>query len=340
MAFESIVCPECRATQGFTQVEVNTYYCSYHKGLFTWVDPRQVTVVQVASSCSCGNRVEFQCQLCKQGLCADCDAVEAQKRIITRAGPHASEWELSKNVLGSVLVSMRGFGYLEYVHPPTIWSITGNRVTTVDVGEGVLGPYLSLGDILPQLAKDPVGLRHVCCACVLGGIPSTAEAIASGRECERPACGAPPSGDCRCCGGAFCSRHLKGNVSEFLGRSGLRYGDSKRFRLPSQAGFCLICGDECMVAALEAIEKMLLANPWARVIGMERKVCSLLDDFDQTPRPCRRGQFFAERVTRFRVPIAFGPVHGPTYDAPASYDFALWTYQVLDQRDQVSPAPA
>jgi hypothetical protein len=44
MAFESIVCPECRATDGFTQVEPDTYYCPYHKGLFKYVDSSLITV--------------------------------------------------------------------------------------------------------------------------------------------------------------------------------------------------------------------------------------------------------------------------------------------------------
>jgi hypothetical protein len=39
MGFESIVCPECRASEGFTKVEADTYYCPYHKGLFKYVDP-------------------------------------------------------------------------------------------------------------------------------------------------------------------------------------------------------------------------------------------------------------------------------------------------------------
>lgn len=340
MAFESIACPDCNATADFKQVDADTYYCPYHKGLFKWVDPSRVKVTQVASDCSCGNSVVFQCQLCKQGLCAKCDAIESQKRILEKEGHRSSGWRKKGDALSRVITPVRGFGYLEYVHPSTVWSITGNRVKKTDVAGRVLGPFLTLGDILPQLSADPAGLRHVCCTCVVAGVPLAVAAITSGQECEQPGCGTAPAGTCRCCGNHFCAQHFMRNVSEFIGRSELVYAESKRFRLPSRAGLCLICGDECMLAALEAIERLLGANPWARVFGLERKVSDMLDEFDRTSRACRRNQFFDQRITSFRVPPVFGPVHGPTYDAPASYDFKFSTYTVLDERDQVSPAPA
>lgn len=240
MAFESIACPECRATDGFTKVEPDTYYCPYHKGLFKYVDPSLITVRHEGAFCPCGNRVEFRCQLCGQGCCAECDVIEWQMGAWTPSGHPSLQPSRHPRKL---VVPVRDFGYLEPRKVNTrkdsgdaraiaYWKSAererelGALLSCAPTKDGILvdgriedggafglGPILYADDILPQIARGPAsGLRHVCRSCLIAGVPATLDAIAKGRECEHPCCGTSPDGECRCCGSSFCPKHFRSSV--------------------------------------------------------------------------------------------------------------------------------
>src|SRR5271170_7364206 len=80
MPFEGFVCPQCRADRDFIKIEEDTYYCPWHKGLFKYVDQGRDPVQGGRDFCPCGNMIEFQCQLCRAGVCGECDIVQWHKR--------------------------------------------------------------------------------------------------------------------------------------------------------------------------------------------------------------------------------------------------------------------
>jgi hypothetical protein len=69
--FESITCPECQADKDFVQVEPDTFYCPYHKGLFKHVDP--TGQLGGAALCPCGIIARSRCNKCAKPVCASCD---------------------------------------------------------------------------------------------------------------------------------------------------------------------------------------------------------------------------------------------------------------------------
>jgi hypothetical protein len=76
MGLEAIVCPYDGATDGFTKVEPDTYYCPHHKGLFKYVDPTRIIVDHRQSFCDghcgpCGARADAECVRCGRPHCID-----------------------------------------------------------------------------------------------------------------------------------------------------------------------------------------------------------------------------------------------------------------------------
>src|SRR5258708_4703481 len=179
MSFEGVVCPEDGAREGITQVEADTFYCSHHKGLFKYVDPSRIKVQVEGTFCPCDNLVNFRCQLCKRGLCPECD-VTGQPELVVCTG---------------------SFGYLESVSSSTAFVPIYGRISMSRAS----GPTLCAVEILPQLGRP----RHSCGACLETGILAAIEAIASGRICEHPGCPENTKASCKCCGSAFCGQHLR-----------------------------------------------------------------------------------------------------------------------------------
>lgn len=201
MPFEAVVCPECRADKDFTQVEPDTYYCPFHKGLFKYVDPRQLKVKVEETYCPCGNRAEFQCQLCKEPHCRECETVGVQRR---RDG--------SEIIMSSVLLDSPGFGYMAVllaVHQYKRWSLSEGGLVAKKPASGLAGPFLMGGDVLPQIPAAVNGvLRHLCLSCLSARVPAAAKRIAAREQCEVPGCGEPAQKRCRCCAQGFCAEHV------------------------------------------------------------------------------------------------------------------------------------
>src|SRR5258708_246898 len=120
MSFEGIVCPDCGASAGITQVEPDTFYCSHHKGLFKYVDPSRIKVQVEGSFCSCGNRVEFRCQPCNEGLCAECDAIEWQMGART---PSDHPMRRPSRDPRKLVIPLQSFGYL-VIRKPNVFEPT------------------------------------------------------------------------------------------------------------------------------------------------------------------------------------------------------------------------
>jgi hypothetical protein len=115
--------------------------------------------------CRCGNSIQFQCQLCKTGMCWSCDVIEWRQR----------------NQFPRILVPTPGIGYLKKIDRTAAeWSISDNRIMQVgSAGGTIVGPFLYSDDILPGLIEAHA-LRHVCCACVTAAAVTAAEMIVSG----------------------------------------------------------------------------------------------------------------------------------------------------------------
>jgi hypothetical protein len=319
-----MACPACGATEGLKQVEADTFYCSHHRGLFKWTAADRLRVDTSSYFCACGNRIKFQCHLCKNGLCEDCDVVEAQARLIGDPDNHRQNKERA-DLFGRLVLPVQGFGYLEITHQTQMWTIARDRIEPVPVPDGVIGPFLGVADIWPQLPADPDSLRHVCCSCVAGKVPETAEAIASGKICADPGCGAASAKRCSCCGDAFCAQHFERQLNKEV----LYYAAWKQYRQPNRAGLCDMCGDESELIVREKIDD-LFKNPLADLPGSQRRVAKLIDRHDATPRPCSKNRIFDTEMTK----------KSRAYGSHSSRSFEISTYKIVDERDKVNPRPA
>jgi hypothetical protein len=330
--FEAVICPECRATEGLTKVDDGTYYCPYHKGLFKRVDPHLIKVDYSFRFCSCGNTMNYRCGRCQNGLCRECDVIKAQRRL-------TDDQSERKKTFGRVIIAVEGFGYLELIHLTRVWKVTGNRVMTVKISKPVIGPFLSLTDIWPQIVTAGTAPRHLCCECLRAEIPQAAEAIAAGRICENPGCGSASSERCRCCKSSFCKPHFKASSHLFDHLAGVRYAGGKGYREPSTAGLCPACADESKLIAHDKIEQLLAENPLRRMFAAERRVSQMIEEFDRTPRPCDRARVFDQEASSYKENQKYGSRWNRAHDSLASRDFMISTYKVLDERDRVGPGP-
>lgn len=144
--------------------------------------------------CSCGNPAAFTCQLCKVGMCEDCN-------VLSRPLADLDTWP----------VRVVGFGYVNRA-----WDYRYRYLNLKARDGGAYGPFLYLNELLSSLAlahglergngAGPV--RHLCRTCLHTAIPDTADRIANGLMCETPGCVNEPSERCRCCRGAFCEECL------------------------------------------------------------------------------------------------------------------------------------
>jgi hypothetical protein len=258
MPFEGVVCPDDGATEGITQVEPDTYYCAYHKGLFKFVDPRKITVRVEGVYCPCGNQAKFQCQLCKGGTCEECDVIEWRQR--TRRQPGGRRAVYGSYVIADLAVMMEDFGYVQRSNGVPKNGVVGGRIKEVQVGR----PFLFETDIWPHLGVDPDDVRHMCCHCLTAGVVATAEAIATGRQCEHPACGNTSGRRCPCCRGAFCSEHIGDLGAGRIGQSFRRSnpGTVTYFELPRElwTELCGMCREHNRAQARNAIKGLAGSN--------------------------------------------------------------------------------
>jgi hypothetical protein len=156
--------------------------------------------------CSCGNRIQFQCQRCGKGLCKGCDVIEFPKPVPPPTVMHRQE------SARRLVVPVQGFGYLETsLRGGACWAVTADRIVGLPpVNAGFIGPLLHVEDILPHLRWNSGGIHHLCCGCLNSGLQRTIEAISDGESCEHPSCGATPVQRCPCCGEAYCGEHAVG----------------------------------------------------------------------------------------------------------------------------------
>lgn len=285
MAYERISCPNDGATTGVKQVGPDQFFCSHCKSLFRYVDQRRFTFKIEDSFCPCGsgNRVEFQCQLCRRGICRECDALEWQRQAMfpkERALPTIAVHEISQKPSEAdqliLTIPVNGFGYLEAVpRSARTWVVASDRIASAPIPDsGIIGPFLHLGDFLPQLTAG-LGrpLHHVCCQCLTAAAPSAAEDIAAGRVCEYPECTVTSDRKCRCCGNSFCAAHVidtalpssaHGPQSPMIATVNWSSGTKRRHRdylSPDPNGTCGMCASERLDQAIIAISELEASYP-------------------------------------------------------------------------------
>ncbi len=342
MSFEPIVCPVCTATGNIEQVEPDIYYCPYHKGQFRDVDQRRITVRHERSFCSCGNLVEFQCPLCKKVLCGECDAIESNNRRGSQKNYSYRNRLEDHQTLNQLIVPTRGFGYMETVHSTQLFSVVDGRIKPVQLNRFVIGPFLHMGDILPQLTKRFGELRHICCNCLNAGVPATVEAIARGKICEHPGCGDTPAARCPCCRIPFCNIHiLKASTVNFGGNRQIKSGD-RSFHPPHLIGLCTMCADERVMAAQEKVDWLERKHPITRItVGLDRKIREVCVEIDRNPGACQRDQAFARQIAILeKKDPRYWATRARAYVSPSSRNPMFATYTILDERGIVPAGPA
>jgi hypothetical protein len=87
--------------------------------------------------CSCGNAAGVTCQLCKVGMCPDCD-------VLSKPFADLEAWP----------VRVAGFGYVNRV-----WDYRYQYLNLKHHDGGAYGPFLYLNELLASLASAH-GLRH------------------------------------------------------------------------------------------------------------------------------------------------------------------------------------
>lgn len=274
--------------------------------------------------CSCGNMIEFQCQICKNGICWACDVLEWQKRYSVRQQcDHPN-----------ISIPVVGFGYFKKnARHTTEWSIVGNQIVEVTrPGPGIIGPFIYVSKLLPQLTVARGELRHVCCACVVATVADAAEAIATGTMCEVPECDASAESHCACCRRAFCARDVSrpGGGGDDIMHKGL-VGISTIYQAPlyipwkCPPGLCAICAYEKANEARRQIHGICANDPdlethpcgfWVpstlkrtsrarradceRVRSIVERCCAAINACIEEVAaafPCQREQWFAEAHT-------------------------------------------
>jgi hypothetical protein len=308
---------------------------------------RDVTFGGSPSFCACGNLVGFQCQVCQDGLCRECDLVESRVESIP----------------------VHGFGYLA----------SGSPLEAPAALRQAL--FLPTMKISAQLSREFGAIRHVCGRCLNARIPATAEAIADGRICETPKCGTVPQVSCPCCRKLFCKLHIatsqrlpdmsgrqKGGilfrsegehpgpvVAELTHGIGLQNRPVRKFYGPSIIGLCGMCAFEKTAALEDAIASMACSidgvtsyegiysiewrnreiRPWEHLITatmrfrdsaeikrqgaimdtFEAAVNDIIRNFRKRPDSCRRDSYFGKTAI-------------------------MYTYKVIDERAEFAVGPA
>jgi len=79
MTLEALRCTNC-GSQNVDEVKRGTYFCQHCETVFRYVDPSRVTVTHEQAFCECGNAVEFQCYLCRTGICGDHDVFDGGQK--------------------------------------------------------------------------------------------------------------------------------------------------------------------------------------------------------------------------------------------------------------------
>jgi hypothetical protein len=281
MPFEAIACTTCGSTD-VQEVKPSTYFCNHCETVFKHIDPTRISVDNAPAFCSCGNPIEFQCQLCKTGMCFECDVIawrenydRSRIRGIISAIPVTIQ-------TSAIYVPVQGFGYTgnarkygdrsDYPEAYKVLSVSGRHVVRYSYKpDDRFGPWLSLDKLLAVLSEKRVRLGHACWPCIGRAVPELAERIATGAICETPTCANEPKQACSCCGSAFCESCLTPSVRALWSDGSLKvmtihvqnpgdgkgrpqfteielaYGSAHRsytVKWQPPDGLCLLCGNE------------------------------------------------------------------------------------------------
>jgi hypothetical protein len=315
MPFEALSCPNC-GSGDVQEVKPGTYFCNHCDFVFKHVDPTRVTVAP--SFCDHGNLIELQCQICKTGMCyQQCDALVA--------------WSRNKE---AGIVRTQGFGYREHEQV---------------YDRNVEGPFLSVGKLLMSLLpgrKD--GLSHVCHGCVAKAVPVAAERISSGAMCQVIRCWSASAKRCPCCHGGFCGQCVP-TLPRYKARGGLvniLAGDTPPYILAGSIfwsakprfDLCFRCVPEWMPKAT-ALAVTICQQDYAGTLTRAGE-----DEFRIAAIPVRRKKQLEETerqkaaATRYASEISARV--GELMVIGDTCNRAKEGYEIVDERDRVSPAAA
>jgi hypothetical protein len=284
MPLEAIACTTCGSTD-VQEVKPSTYFCNHCETLFKHIDPTHLTVDNAPAFCSCGNPIEFQCQLCKTGICLECDVIAWRQDYDRRSYRSILSSIPLTGHPSKIYVPVQGFGYIGNASrygqssdskTHELLSVSGRHVVRSSYkSDDRFGPWLPLDKLLTVLSEKRVRLGHACWQCIGNIVPEVAERIAAGAICETPDCTNKPKQACSCCSSAFCESCLIPNVpSLWSGYGGTTvmtiHVTESSYRSPSSYavkwqpsdGLCILCGNERLeeVTAWERTAHEELAN--------------------------------------------------------------------------------
>jgi hypothetical protein len=85
MPVEAITCTGC-GSGDVQEVKPDTYFCNHCESVFKYLDPTKLTVENAPAFCSCGNKIEVQCNICHKGICRECDMTSKPNREVYLRG--------------------------------------------------------------------------------------------------------------------------------------------------------------------------------------------------------------------------------------------------------------
>src|ERR1022692_1936463 len=314
MPLESITCTSCGATD-VQEVKADTYLCNHCEAVFKYVDPSKVTVTQ--EFCSCGNKVEAQCNLCHADICRACDVELLQRTMI-------------------VDVPTLHFGYV-VPSSSRIRLVDGRIQASSRVASD--NPIIPIGKIMEAIVVQFDGLRHLCWKCAVRYVPDAARMIADGELCEMPDCRHLADRSCICCSASFCNDHLGAGRRYRMGFWG--YGpprkghQSKEFEIKWPTGLCGACDVDLMSRIRE-----LVSATYSTIVTLERTVG--LDIFVETKRVGFGQKKENERVLTMLTQCAAdvsSSLEAMVRDSTCSKS-QLAGYVVLDRRSDGIPSVA
>jgi len=176
MPLEAIACTRCGSTD-VQEVKPSTYFCNHCETVFKHIDPTHLTVDNAPAFCSCGNPIEFQCQLCKTGICLACDVIAWRQDYDRRSYERIPSWIRVAGHPSKIYLPVQGFGYIgnaskygESSDSKTykLLSVSGSHVVRSSYkSDDRFGPWLPLDKLLTVLSEKRVRLGHACWQCIV-----------------------------------------------------------------------------------------------------------------------------------------------------------------------------
>jgi len=209
MPVEAITCTGC-GSGDVQEVKPDTYFCNHCESVFKYLDPTKLTVENAPAFCSCGNKIEVQCNICHKGICNACDF--RQPRQFNWLWMYRPDWIPvyggGYGYYGSFFRAGAGTGTIGVFVARNNSEIPSPSAPVHGARDEPIWLWLPILKVLESFAARSMLPNHVCVKCIEAEVAATAELLKSGRVCLTPDCDQPAVRRCRCCEYWFCEQCL------------------------------------------------------------------------------------------------------------------------------------